>query len=183
MKKFFVLTLAFMLSLLVLAGCASEAAPAEPSVSTGSSADEQQNDEPVPDMGTDQLVAPVGEEEPSEEAPQDSIDVTTLKTATIAGTEHDVAAQVELLSDGTLNLTGFSYDGGAPDAYIALGNITDGKFANELLIGVPFDRAYDNETFSTVLDEAALAADYTAISIWCHAYSEDFGSAEFVVVG
>ncbi len=122
----------------------------------------------------------------SESSSQQTQDVTTqevtvLKTATIQDGDHDVSATIEFMSDGTFTAKGFTYDGKAPDTYIALGSYDDeGEFVYEALVSPIIEGAYDNQDISFSLPEDIALEDYTAVSVWCHRFTEDFGSAELV---
>ncbi len=103
---------------------------------------------------------------------------TLLKTATLLGTAHDVAGTVNVYDDGVLEIEGFSYDGTAPDVYVAFGSLSEeGAFQYEVLATPLIEGAYSNETLALTMESGVDAAAYSAVSIWCHDFEEDFGSA------
>ncbi len=103
----------------------------------------------------------------------EEIELEVLKTGTITNGEHKVSAVINLYNNGTLELTDFNYDGRAPDVYVAFGTIEDGKFVYEGLLGDKITTALENETLTIQVDQNI---DIKAISIWCHQFTEDFGS-------
>ncbi len=106
-------------------------------------------------------------------------EVTVLKSAMIEEGQHDATANVIFRSDNTFSLENFSYDGQAPDTYISVGNFDDnGNFVFGANITPVFDRAYDDETLIFELNSEIVLDDYSAVSIWCHRFSEDFASAK-----
>ncbi len=105
---------------------------------------------------------------------------TPLKTATLSGIAHDVSGTVHVYENGTLELLNFSYDGAAPDVYVAFGSMDEnGIFQYEILATALIEGEYNNETVVLPLEDGVDSTAYTAVSIWCHEFSEDFGSASF----
>ncbi len=105
--------------------------------------------------------------------------ITKTLSGSITNGLYQVAAQITLSSDSILNLEQVSYTGRAPDVYIALGNIENGIFVPTEIISEKLDRAYENESLSFDLKEYDLS-EFNAVSFWCDAYSEDFGSTLLV---
>ncbi len=115
------------------------------------------------------------------ETTQTTSDAEPIKSAVIQLGEHDVEGHAEFRDDNTLVLSNFSYDGEAPDVFVSLGTYdSKGEFVYEVNLE-KLERAYDNETIIIDLGSTNLA-NYTAISIWCDKFSEDFGSAEIVEI-
>ncbi len=107
-------------------------------------------------------------------------EVIVSKNGNITGGSYSVSATVNLLSDNTLELHNFNYNGGAPDVYVAIGNIVDGgSFEKIKLVTDKLDGAYENQTISIKLEEGDA---FNAVSVYCDAYSEDFGSTILIDV-
>ncbi len=120
-----------------------------------------------------QVEEPIVEEPVTEEAV-----ATPLKSGTIVDGQHDAAATVVLYDNQTIEVSDFTYDGRAPDTYIALGHFDEnGVFVYEVWASEKFTEAAVGETFTLTVDDSVDLSQYTAVSIWCHAFSEDFGSA------
>ncbi len=119
--------------------------------------------------------------EPSDlQSSSPTTDVTVLKSATVPLGEHDTSGMFEFLSDGTVKITDFNYDGAAPDVYIALGDYDDeGNFVYGELATEKIDGAYENEDVMYELESGVDVEKYSAVSIWCHNFTEDFSSAQF----
>ncbi len=100
-------------------------------------------------------------------------DIYVIRKASISEGEHNVSADIILYSDNTLEITNFNYDGKAPDTYIAVGNIEDGKFAKVALISDIIEDKQENTTIILAIDDSL---EFNAVSIWCDKYKEDFGS-------
>ncbi len=107
--------------------------------------------------------------------PSSAEEVTLLKSASITDGAHDVSAVVELYSDNTLLVTGFNYDGKAPDVYIAIGTKPEGgAFEPTQMVTEKLEGAYENGELTISLPEGAT---FDAVSVYCEQYNDDFGSA------
>ncbi len=161
-------TLIFIVSISILifmVGCSgnqpeqstASVSPASESVSSTSAADSEVNDD-----SNDGSVPTSAEE------------VTLLKSASITDGAHDVSAVIELYSDNTLLVTGFNYDGKAPDVYIAIGTKPDGgEFEPTQMVSEKLEGAYENGELTINLPEGAT---FDAVSVYCEQYNDDFGS-------
>ncbi len=138
-----------------------------------------QEEEPLQSGATPQAEQSQVEEASQEEAMQEPAEQTTdeaaiVKSGVITDGEHDVAAVVNLYSDNTLEIVGLSYDGKAPDVYIAIGNKTEGgAFEKTELVTEKFEGSYENHDITIELGEGK---EFTAVSVYCDVYAEDFGS-------
>ncbi len=107
--------------------------------------------------------------------PSSAEEVTLLKSASITDGAHDVSATIELYSDNTMLVTGFNYDGKAPDVYIAIGTKPDGgTFEPTQMVTEKLEGAYENGELTIQLPEGV---DFDAVSVYCEQYNDDFGSA------
>ncbi len=97
-----------------------------------------------------------------------------IKSGTITDGEHSVSATVDLYSDNTLVLSDFNYDGKAPDVYIAIGNKAEGgEFELIELVTTKLEGVFEDNVISIQLENIE---GFNAVSVYCDAYSEDFGS-------
>lgn len=94
---------------------------------------------------------------------------------------HGVSGRATIVDERTVRITGFSYDGNGPQVYAYLGrDNSDGAFASGQAIGPIFQRrAYVNETIELRLPEGQTLDGYGALSIWCVAFRQNFGSGIF----
>ncbi len=167
MKKFIV----FAVAMVLLVSCtkAGETPPAtsSPPVETSAvTATPQPTLEPTVEA-SNEVMAETSEEQ-----------VTLSHTATITGGSHNSSATVNLYSDNTIEVLSFNFDGRAPDVYIALGNYdNNGVFQRTLIVSPKLEGAFTDATLNYTIEEDVA---FDAVSIWCEAYAEDFGSANFV---
>ncbi len=120
-----------------------------------------------------------GEAEATEEPLQEE-GASVLKTAVFEPGEHSTSGTLEILSDNTVKISNFSYDGLAPDVYIALGTLSDnGEFVFEVVLTEIIVGDYNDEDVILNFAEDIDISQYSAASIWCLQYSEDFNSSEF----
>ncbi len=98
-----------------------------------------------------------------------------ILTGSLETYAHDVSGNVKIYEDGTLEITNFNYDGLAPDVYLALGHITD-DFLYQILLSEELEEAYEDETYTMIIPETVDINNYSALSVWCHEFAEDFGS-------
>ncbi len=118
----------------------------------------------------------VESEEIKEEDSQTSMEeesVSIVKSGTITNGEYDVAAVVNLYSDNRLELIALNYNGGAPDVYIAIGTIENGSFQKSAILSGKITEKIENGSFEFMIEDGV---DFNAVSVYCDAYSEDFGS-------
>ncbi len=146
--------------------CACSAQPQSQETQSQSTMTESQNSESQSESESASSI-------PDSETASEPVN-TIIKSGTIADGEHDVSATVNLYSDGTLELLNFNYDGKAPDVYVAIGNKPqDGEFEKILLVTDKLTEVQENTSLVIVLDDIH---GFDAVSIYCDAYSEDFGS-------
>ncbi len=121
------------------------------------------------------------EEENEEEIKTSTANIKVLKYAVIPTGEHNASADVDFNDDRTVVLTNFYYDGKAPDVYITLGNFDDnGAFIKGVIVTPLIEGVYKGDEYKFTLASDIDLNDYSAISIWCDNYSEDFSSANII---
>lgn len=93
---------------------------------------------------------------------------------------HDVAGQVLIKDNCTLEVTGFSYDGGGPSVYFYGG--VDGDYdAQGFRIGEQLNgQVYNDASFTVTLDSAAHLDQMNGISVWCYDFAVSFGDGLFM---
>jgi len=92
---------------------------------------------------------------------------------------HDVSGRAEIVDDCTISIPDFTYDGEGVDVrfYVALDDdFESGRAISEDLLGRP----HDAEPITLPLPEGITLDEVGWISLWCVAFSADFGSGEFV---
>ena len=103
------------------------------------------------------------------------------QTAILSTLFHAVAGTATIIDDCTIDLTGFSFDGGGIDVRVYVGN--DGAFhsasggfaiSNDL-VGIAF---FDN-TLRLTLPAGRTLNDFNSLSIWCVLVGVSFGTAFF----
>ncbi len=104
-----------------------------------------------------------------------------VKYASIQTGEHNSSAEIDINNDNTVILNEFYYDGKAPDVYIALGNFDEnGEFVKGEIVSPLIEGVYKGEEYRFTLSSDIDFDSYTAISIYCNRYSEDFASAQLI---
>ncbi len=104
------------------------------------------------------------------------------KLAVLMSHSHDVAGQVLVKDNCTLEVTSFSYDGEGPSVYFYGGKggryaTSDGGFAiGEALNG----KVFNNETFDMQLASPVALDNMDSISVWCDDFNVSFGDGEFI---
>ncbi|XP_045115427.1 protein Skeletor, isoforms B/C-like isoform X1 [Portunus trituberculatus] len=92
---------------------------------------------------------------------------------------HQVQGEVYAVDSRTIHIRGFSYDGTAPDAFFYAGSTqtpsNDGFIIPDENGGVQPLGLYRNKDVTLTLPEGKTLKDIKWISIWCRAYSIDFG--------
>ncbi|XP_063880815.1 protein Skeletor, isoforms B/C-like [Scylla paramamosain] len=92
---------------------------------------------------------------------------------------HQVKGEVYAVDSRTIHIRGFSYDGTAPDAFFYAGSTqtpsNDGFIIPDENGGVQPLGLYRNKDVTLTLPEGKTLKDIKWISIWCRAYSIDFG--------
>ncbi|WP_133471912.1 DM13 domain-containing protein [Paraglaciecola marina] len=98
-------------------------------------------------------------------------------TGTFSTLAHSVSGKATVIDDCTLEITQFNFDGAAPNVrfYGGInGNFTDSE---AFAIGERLDgRSYTNETILLELPEGKFVDDLDSVSVWCVAFSADFGN-------
>ncbi len=108
-------------------------------------------------------------------------DIVVLKMASIPEGEHKSRAEVDINDDNTVVLYDFYYDGKAPDVYIAVGDFDEnGNFVKGELISELIEGVYEGAEYRFNIPNEVDLNKYTAISIYCDRYSEDFASAKLI---
>lgn len=103
------------------------------------------------------------------------------QTASLSTLFHDVSGTVTIIDDCSIEITGFTFDGGGIDVQIYAG--IDGQFQpssggfslSEDLVGI----AYENNTLRLTLPEGKSLDDFNSISVWCVAVGVSFGTGFF----
>ncbi len=138
--------------------------------------DEKQQSESLVESDTQ---ATIDANEESEDL-SDAIQVAPIivKQASIPIGEHNAGGEIKVYDTNTVEVSNFTYDGGAPDTYIALGNYdAEGNFVYKVIISNELNKTYDNESFSLILPSTVDINEYDAISVWCDQFSENFADA------
>lgn len=103
------------------------------------------------------------------------------QTAEFTRLFHQVSGTATIVDDCTIDLTGFSFDGGGIDVRIYVGSggrfrESQGGFAiSEDLVGI----AYSNNTLRLTLPAGRTLDDFDSISVWCVAVGVSFGTGFF----
>ena len=103
------------------------------------------------------------------------------QTATLSTLFHGVTGTATLIDDCTIDLTGFSFDGGGIDVRVYVGineefHPGSGAFAvSDDLVGIAF---FENSLRLT-LPTGRTFDDFDSISIWCVAVGVSFGTGSF----
>ncbi len=107
--------------------------------------------------------------------------VAAVRGGNLSSLAHNVSGNVTVYEDNSIDVVLFNYDGRAPDVYFALGHYNNGEFVYEILITDIITEAFVDDTYEIIVDDDINLDDYEAISVWCHEFSEDFGSTELKV--
>lgn len=92
---------------------------------------------------------------------------------------HDVAGTVEIIDEDTLEITGFTYDGGGINARFFL--LADGESFHkdfELTDNLVGDE-YANDTLTLDIPPGASFEDWNLITLWCVPAGASFGDGVF----
>jgi hypothetical protein len=92
--------------------------------------------------------------------------------------QHDVSGRAEIVDDCTIQLQGWTFDGGGVDVrfYVApSADIQDGQPISEDILG----ESAEGEELTLPLPEGVTLDDVSWLSLWCVAFGVDFGSGEF----
>ncbi|XP_072047321.1 protein Skeletor, isoforms B/C-like [Amphiura filiformis] len=106
------------------------------------------------------------------------------RIGTLSSYAHRVTGEVYAASDKRLYLTGFTYDGRGPDAFVWMGNTPTGAASSQGQI-ISADGSsdilgsYSNAVVQVDLPDSTTLADYKWISIWCRRYAANFGELVF----
>lgn len=103
------------------------------------------------------------------------------QTAILNGFFHGVAGTATIIDDCTIDLTGFSFDGGGIDVRVYVG--IDGEFRTSAggfsisndLVGI----AYSDNTLRLTLPAGRTLDSFNSISIWCVTVGVSFGTGFF----
>ena len=107
--------------------------------------------------------------------------VTVLRHGEFTTLLHGVLGEVEHLSDHTIRLRFFSYDGkGLPFVYVWL---SDSRSLDDLIAGYPLsedlrrDSPYVNETFIYPIPPEITGEMFNHVSIWCTSFPQNYAYA------
>ena len=104
------------------------------------------------------------------------------KLAVLTTHSHNVAGQVLIKDNCTLEVTSFSYDGEGPSVYFYGGK--NGQFASDqggLIIGEALNgTVFNNETLELKLASPVVIDEIDSISVWCDDFNVSFGDGEFI---
>ncbi len=101
-------------------------------------------------------------------------------TAEVIGTAHDVEGTAVIVDDQTLEIRGFTYDGGGINARVFL--VVDGQpFSDrfELTDNLVGTGPYDDDVLPLDLPADAEPGDWNAITLWCVPAGVSFGFGVF----
>lgn len=97
---------------------------------------------------------------------------------------HAVDGIVTIVDHNTIRLDEFDYDGLGVEVYVILAEEnTNASIANGLRVSPDlFGTAYNNATLSFDLPAGETVDGYDAVSVWCEAAGQNFGSGTFASV-
>ena len=100
--------------------------------------------------------------------------------AVLSTNSHQVAGQVLVKDNCTLEVTSFTYDGGGPSVYFYGG--VDGNYTYRgFSIGPALHgTVFDNETLTITLESPKQLYDMNGVSVWCADFSVSFGDGLFM---
>ncbi len=102
------------------------------------------------------------------------------KTAMFENFFHGIAGQVRIVDNCTIDITGFSYDGGGPLVYFYAANNRAYESADAFIIGPLLSgTVFNNDQFRLLLPDDKTLDDLNGISVWCQAVQVNFGDAFF----
>ena len=94
--------------------------------------------------------------------------------------QHQVAGDVRVVDNCTLEVTDFVYDGQGPRVFFFGALDSQYSSADSFVIGPRLNgRSYNGETLTLTLPDGTTLDDMNSISVWCADFRIDFGSAEF----
>lgn len=101
--------------------------------------------------------------------------------AQLSGPFHDVAGTVRIVDEDTLEVEGFSYDGGGPAVYFYLAaENTTASFGEGLAVGpLLTGTVFSDDSLTLDLPAGVTLDGYHAISVWCVDFLVNFGSGTF----
>ncbi len=110
-----------------------------------------------------------------------ALDSRVGQTAELSMLFHQVSGTATIVDDCTIDITGFSFDGGGIDVRFYVGS--DGRFResqggfaiSEDLVGI----AYADNTLRLTLPPGKTLDDFNSISVWCVAVGVSFGTGFF----
>lgn len=100
--------------------------------------------------------------------------------AVLSTLSHEVAGQVLIKDNCTLEVSSFTYDGGGPSVFFyggIDGDYTDQGFSiGPMLNGM----VYNNDTLTITLESPAQLDKMNGVSVWCADFSVSFGDGLFM---
>lgn len=93
---------------------------------------------------------------------------------------HDVAGQLTVVDDCTIEISDFAYDGGGPAVYFYAANGNDFAGDAAFIMGPKLNgRVYSGDRFRLQLPDGKTLDDVDGVSVWCADFSVSFGTAGF----
>lgn len=94
--------------------------------------------------------------------------------------DHGVTGNLTVIDDCTIEISGFSYDGGGPQVYFYAGTNSnyqspDAFRFSKLLTGTSFS----NKTVTLVIPVGKSLDDFNSLSVWCVDFNANFGDVVF----
>ena len=102
------------------------------------------------------------------------------QTAVFNGLFHEVAGQLTVIDDCTLEITGFTYDGLGPDVYFYTGSSAEYNDGNNFIIGPRLNgNRWSEQRIRLHIPAGQTLDDFDRISVWCIDFDINFGDALF----
>lgn len=100
--------------------------------------------------------------------------------AILSTLSHEVAGQVLIKDNCTIEVTSFTYDGGGPSVFFYGG--IDGDYTEQGFAFGPMlnGNVYNNDTLTITLDTPAQLDKMNGVSVWCADFSVSFGDGLFM---
>ena len=93
---------------------------------------------------------------------------------------HNVSGKATVIDDCTIEISQFSYDGGAPDVYFYGAIDHEYTSVDAFPMGQKLDgKTYDNARIFIKLPQNKSLDDLNGLSVWCTEFQANFGQVEF----
>lgn len=100
--------------------------------------------------------------------------------AILSTLSHEVAGQVLIKDNCTLEVSSFTYDGGGPSVFF-YGGIDGNYTAQGFAIGPMLNgTVYNNDNLTITLESPAQLDQMNGVSVWCADFSVSFGDGLFM---